>query len=95
MLQEKKISSKINYEVLKDLNRVSETKKALDTPEMSLLSSPVVEATPVVLKSAKLEKRFRRSSLSLDSKSGEVGIFFQWFLETLWAAINVFLREAA
>jgi hypothetical protein len=27
ILQEKKISSKINYEVLKDLNRVSELKK--------------------------------------------------------------------
>ncbi|CAH1791724.1 unnamed protein product [Owenia fusiformis] len=69
ILQEKKISSKINYDVLKDLNKGLDKKPITEeTPEMSIFGSPglSLEATPVHLKSSLSEKRIRRSSISQD-----------------------------
>ncbi|XP_064621362.1 transcription factor IIIB 90 kDa subunit-like isoform X2 [Lineus longissimus] len=66
ILQEKKISSKINYDVLKDLNRVSELKK--DTETVSKVEVvPVEEDGPVPPKPS-FERRFKRKSVSIDTK---------------------------
>ena len=53
MLQEKKFSSKINYDVLRNLSSITE--KVPSTPDRnvsSLLSSPGIEASPVNLLSS-------------------------------------------
>lgn len=53
MLQERKISSKINYDVLKDLNKTSTAnpqKPDIAALQKDLISGPI-EVTPVTLKS--------------------------------------------
>ena len=50
MLQEKKISSKINYDVLKDLNKVGKAATKVESPGPLLGVGPMV-ATPVTVKS--------------------------------------------
>ena len=47
LLVEKKISSKINYDVLRDLNRFSSEQKPTPTTPVPVIESPVKKFTPV------------------------------------------------
>ena len=75
MLQEKKISCKINYDVLKDLNKSGSSSGTQNTTREgtadlesgSILGTGPIEATPITLRS-----RFKRSSVSIDAVKTEV-----------------------
>ncbi|XP_074661350.1 transcription factor IIIB 90 kDa subunit-like [Tubulanus polymorphus] len=68
MLAEKKISSKINYDVLKDLNRLSESKTVAASTVIEN-NSIVIPASPTPNKLS-FERRFKRtSSISHDIKA--------------------------
>lgn len=58
MLQEKKISSKINYDVLKDLNKTSSVhpqKPDIASLQRDIISGPI-EVTPVTIRSPRLKR---------------------------------------
>lgn len=59
MLQEKKISSKINYDVLKNLNQVEKK-----VPATSLLGSGVITAEPVELSNLSLSRSHSTKPIS-------------------------------
>ena len=88
MLQEKKISSKINYDVLKGLNKsgnstssanTSVTEGTADSESGSILGTGPIEATPVTLRS-----RFKRPSVSLDAVKTEVSGSGLWLIAILF-----------
>jgi len=64
MLQEKKISSKINYDVLKDLNKTTSSnpqKPDIAALQRDLISGPI-EVTPVTFKSPRSDLQVKLSS---------------------------------